>query len=936
MTNLPQVGEVFDEKYEVLSVLGSGGLGSVYKARQLEVERIVALKIIHWQFAADEEFRARFLREAQLLGRLSHINIVVIYHLGISLDGFPYIAMELVRGKSIRTAMNERGRFPVLQTLRITRDTARALAYVHEQGVIHRDIKPDNILLTDEAAPDSVKIIDFGLASACAPTEQALTKTGQLLGTADYMSPEQCAGKKIDARSDVYSLTVCLYEMLTEHKPFEADSAVGIMYKHINQTAPRLNPTLLDRYHSVLDEIVQKGMNKDPEQRFVSMNDFAEVLCEAMGIIENVPAASRRRKPVLMSLLWPAGLSLVLLAVLLCVIQLFLLPGKKQTNTRSMSEQGLSPSRQVRFLLHQTCLPSTTSYQRLLYLHDAYNLCKANPGNSAIPRNTRLVTLSEYAFYLEIFGLTSASLDVGREIMTDVSKNGIPRAIGTSDELSRTASPTRDIGIARHAMIEDYLKLGKDDTARECLFEWIAKTPPEYYATWVNAIADCCKLQERKLCMSLVDSCKDTEFLASSIKILQDSNQTELADASIRKAQSFVEDSEGVRANEIAALKYRQSISLFNQGKKESALSALSDLTEIIADHPGMLERVGLMGMTAETYAVYGDIANSEKLLCRFKTDMSEKKAESLILPSKGDPLTLAGLRTLTARKFDEQESTLSVDNLLNMSTCRPEQCSSLCAAVTAPDAMSFKEHCQSAVAYTLCQRDKSGRIPRSVRLNAEFLYARSLYDLALYTPAIALYQRLLAEIAASGMPASDSAQGAFGIMQLELIKHDLARIKQLSGDQKAALSIIESLPDNLANQLILHEFIDQALRAGANAKAEKFLRNCRIREVDIRVASSCIARHDFDLAEIALSQARDQTDGTAGRLEAVELKLKGVYLSLEKGKLQEAQGPLKQIMKTNLVLLRSKKNLELCQRFAMALGLAGMDDEYRQVRAGL
>ena len=273
----PKVGEIFDGKYEILEILGSGGIGRVYKALQLDCQRILALKILYEETAADEELKERFVREAQALSQVRHENVVSVYHLAVSANGMPYMAMEYVAGKSIRAVLNSVDRMPIRQCLQILRDSARALSYVHKNNIVHRDLKPENILLAQLPESDTVKLIDFGLARFSGK-DPKLTFTGDLIGTSSYMSPEQCQGRPADFRSDVYSLCACLYEMTVGEKPFIADSAIGLMYKHINDPVPLVSSSQVESSSDAINSIVQKGMAKDPENRFASMEELAEVI----------------------------------------------------------------------------------------------------------------------------------------------------------------------------------------------------------------------------------------------------------------------------------------------------------------------------------------------------------------------------------------------------------------------------------------------------------------------------------------------------------------------------------------------------------------------------------------------------------------------------------------------------------------------------------
>jgi serine/threonine protein kinase len=289
MNDYLKTGGIFDDKYELLEVLGSGGVGTVYKARQLDCGRLVALKILKESAATDDEYRARFLREAQALSKLSHVNIVTVYHLGFSVHSLPYLAMEYLNGQSVRAVLNRVNNLPVLLSLRIVCDAAQALHYTHHQGIVHRDLKPENMILVPVPVPNTLKLVDFGLAGLTnlQTKEQRLTGTGELIGTSAYMSPEQCMGKAADHRTDIYSLSACLYEMMVGEKVMDADTAVGLMYKQVNAPVPEIRAEQVDRFHPILNDIISRGMSKDPRNRYASMDEMAKALDTAMTSLQS-------------------------------------------------------------------------------------------------------------------------------------------------------------------------------------------------------------------------------------------------------------------------------------------------------------------------------------------------------------------------------------------------------------------------------------------------------------------------------------------------------------------------------------------------------------------------------------------------------------------------------------------------------------------------
>ena len=260
-------------RYEVIGEIGQGAMGVVYRVKDPLIDRIVAIKTINLNLAEDEkeEYEGRFYQEAKAAGRLSHPNIVTIFDVGKSGD-VAYIAMEFLEGRELRGILNDQKRLPIEQILDLAAQIARGLAYAHEHDVVHRDIKPANIMVVRDG---HVKITDFGIARMSSAAVR--TQTGMVLGSPKYMSPEQVLGKVIDQRSDVFSLGVTLYEMLTGQVPFMGENVNAIMYQTLNVIpAPpsMLNPDVPD----MLNFIVAKALAKDLNDRYQNAREFANDL----------------------------------------------------------------------------------------------------------------------------------------------------------------------------------------------------------------------------------------------------------------------------------------------------------------------------------------------------------------------------------------------------------------------------------------------------------------------------------------------------------------------------------------------------------------------------------------------------------------------------------------------------------------------------------
>jgi len=287
VTQDPGVGRTLGDRYELVGVIGRGGMAEVWEARDTRLGRRVAIKILRPDLARDPAFQARFRREAQSAASLNHPNIVAVYDTGedILIDGtestvVPYIVMEYVDGMTLRQILSSGRRLLPERSLEITAGTLSALDYAHRHGIIHRDIKPANVMLTRTG---DVKVMDFGIARAINDSGHTMTSAQTVMGTAQYLSPEQARGEIVDARSDIYSSGVLLYELLTGKPPFTGDSPVSIAYQHVSEQA--VPPSQVDpEIPRDVDGVVMRSLAKSPDDRYQTAADFrADVERAAMG-----------------------------------------------------------------------------------------------------------------------------------------------------------------------------------------------------------------------------------------------------------------------------------------------------------------------------------------------------------------------------------------------------------------------------------------------------------------------------------------------------------------------------------------------------------------------------------------------------------------------------------------------------------------------------
>jgi len=278
------VGSIVADRYHVLQKLGEGGMGQVYLAEHVKMGRKLALKVMHPGMKADVDAIARFNREAANASRIAHGNVAAVYDFGETPDGIIYLAMEYVEGPPLTKVIEEQGALPPKRAAEIVRQAADALAVAHDMGIVHRDLKPDNIMIArNRDKSDCVKVVDFGIAKAAGNDAQKVTKTGLVVGTPEYMSPEQLAGDKLDGRSDIYSLALVAFNMLTGKLPFPGESAQDSMIMRLTdkpKPLAEMKPEM--SWPAEVQAVMDKALERDVNQRYQQATQFGLALWNAV------------------------------------------------------------------------------------------------------------------------------------------------------------------------------------------------------------------------------------------------------------------------------------------------------------------------------------------------------------------------------------------------------------------------------------------------------------------------------------------------------------------------------------------------------------------------------------------------------------------------------------------------------------------------------
>lgn len=322
------IGSLLDGRYQIEALLGRGGMGSVYRARHIGINRLVAVKVLAAAIAADSNVVSRFSQEAKAAGGLSHQNLVGVNDFGFTPAGAPYLVMEYLAGESLDMVLGRESQLEVFRALNIFCQITDGLAYAHARGVVHRDLKPSNIILGfDERGYEMARVIDFGIAKILTQSEQALTREGEIFGSPIYMSPEQCNGLVVDARSDIYSLGCVMYESLIGQPPLRGENALKTLFMHSSVMPAAFGKRRPDlQIPPELEAIVFRCLEKSPDERFQSMGELGESLRQCREALSPAPRSRVVSKEKPSFILWGAGVFALLVIALLLQQQFFLAP----------------------------------------------------------------------------------------------------------------------------------------------------------------------------------------------------------------------------------------------------------------------------------------------------------------------------------------------------------------------------------------------------------------------------------------------------------------------------------------------------------------------------------------------------------------------------------------------------------------------------------
>ncbi len=888
----PKIGDLFDDKFELLEILGSGGIGTVFKARQLDCDRIIALKVLHPQIASSSEIKNRFLREAKTLSRLQDSGIVTVYHLGISYTELPYMAMEFIEGKSIRKLLSEREKLGVLEALSYARDAANILAVVHEEGVIHRDIKPDNIIIAAElekskqgsSASTGLKIIDFGLVHL-SEKNQKLTATNEVIGTLNYMSPEQCSGNDLSPATDIYSLSACLYEMLCGKKLFTAENAMSLMYKQLNSPPPPLKERELDLYHPALQQLLQTGLNKEPEKRFKSMKEFASKIDKCIEVLEEQKAGAHSSKKL--SSPWILVSTALLLA--------FLFAAKANFKpTQNPAIQNKQPDWQLRAqrkddlqLLNEKIQNTEDKLQKKLLYHKASMLILTD-SKTLLPAKARLKILSAYSRCLDSESLPASAQRIRDRVLAEAEIKGLDRR-SFSDTFNHD-----ELAAVQKDSILCLSKFGKTGEAESLLNHAAKELPRDFLILMPAAIT----MHNRKLCQQLVNMISNRAEAARAADFLKGEKDSSMLEHCIATGETFSVPQELTERNQnYFRLSFILSKAYLKLRKKESkeAVSLIQtagiDKLELDPDKKEKLQK----------YAI--------SLLSLLKQyDLAESFIERLDSSEKPLPQ-----QALVKARSSKQKIQLYIEE--------SEKTKSECIRVL-----------YAAKAYEEVQKSRTERIPIQLRLKAMMQYALALNYTDLSSASNEILKKIISESETHRAEIGYRTE-FFNSNELLYCRALATRIQAGWGEFDSAKKTMGNLPEQFDFFTPWRDLLETELILEKIDDAKRVLVACPRSADFFHLAKCCLTHHQYELADICLAKCKKellqdskailQNESPENKKRNLSLRATAAIIALDQERPKEARLILEPLFADS-----GSMPLELSNSLVFEAALSGFDVE--------
>ncbi len=897
------VGQIFDQRYEILELLGVGGLATVYKAQQMEIGRIVALKLLHARFSNDHEFKARFLQEAQTLNKLSHPNIVSIYHIGCAEDGTLYIVMELAEGRSLAQILNELDRLETLKALDYIKTLADALSYIHKNGIIHRDLKPANIIICDEDGRSIPKLIDFGLSKVNFQT-QRLTATGELIGTPDYMSPEQCRGHQIDASSDVYSLTVCLFEALTGRKPYEADTAVGIIFQHMNEPIPLIKPADVQQFHPKLNDLFAKGMAKRPADRFASMDEMAGAIATLSKEMVDRPNGSTSPPK-------PRTIILAIIAAAILIPAVFIYFDRTQSK-KGRGESGTSGTTtiipiSVSALLEFSSTPNIAPLARELSSCRAYS--QLSQKGSPVPQSVRIKAQRYFAMMLAEDYLPATSLRLCQKLLKEHRK--LP--IGATAE----GNPAVDYNYIAMSTAATLFDFGEKESAKKVLFELLhAKNLSVMNRAGLSR--ELLKVGEVEKVGDLSKKAQDTRDLAELSQAYRAFGfDQESIECGIKAAEAHIQPYDF----EYAYTLLNRAKSYLLQGKAELAHEDALQLWKINDGLAARRYRLDTyLASLARLFAMLGDYDHAILALCKIYEIESTTKDKQLAT-TKRDVLKL--IRTEGPQKLPGL-----IKDMLHSKFSPQEKCELLYEAGKQywPYRSIF-----DAIAIDILKRSPETSIDKKMHARLLRMAAADSENAGYNTLAIKYYDELLGYILNYGFIESDDPDLSFGQAhetQARVLRMLATISRTNSGEAETLLRKVlskkgwQSCSPAILQIAYWYQLRDVIAKVAANPEsASNALNNAKV----------SMRRNDLKTARLVLDKAQQMLTQSPDRDLQIQIYLLEACYHIERNELPDAKRFLIAIEPLHIEHIKTfTLRDELCRTYILCLILTRLDDQRR------